>query len=169
MGECVCVHHINRSGPNLTVIHLEKTNCGCWSGLAGQEGKRKWKTGAAPGYKPRKTNAKSFPAESEIRNNIQSSGKTRVFVGTVFLADTGGAVFNLAVLFWRLTVFHFLAVSSLRFPVLANLPVFFSTVWNVAVLFRRFPVLQNFKILWYFKTYYSSLLVGTNIIYWWTL
>ena len=30
--------------------------------------------------------------------------------------DTGGAVFNLAVLFWRLAVFHFLAVSSFAVP-----------------------------------------------------
>ena len=32
------------------------------------------------------------------------------------MAETGGAVFNLAVIFWRLTVFHVLAVSSFAVP-----------------------------------------------------
>ena len=41
----VCVHHINRSGLNLMIIHLEKTKRGCRSGpwSAGQEGKRETK------------------------------------------------------------------------------------------------------------------------------
>ena len=28
----VCVHHINGSGPNLIIIHLEKIKCDCRSG-----------------------------------------------------------------------------------------------------------------------------------------
>ena len=71
---CVCVH-INRWGPNLMIIHLEKTKCGCRSGpwSAGQEGKRETKR-SRPGVQIAKTNAKTMTPESEIRN-IQSSGK----------------------------------------------------------------------------------------------
>ena len=68
---CVCVYQINRSGPNLIIIHLNKTKCGCRSGpwSAGQEGKRETK-GAAPGYKLQKRVRKQFPqkAKSEISN-----------------------------------------------------------------------------------------------------
>ena len=58
---CVCVDHINRSGPNLKVIHLEKAKCGCRSGKKGI------KKGPAPGYKLHKTNTKTIPPESEIQ------------------------------------------------------------------------------------------------------
>ena len=67
---CLCVHHINRSGPNLKIIHLEKTKCGCRSGpwSAGQrreKGKQKepprgtnCKNECENNYYPRKPNQK---------------------------------------------------------------------------------------------------------------
>ena len=77
---CVFVHHINRLGPNLIIIHLEKQNAVadpvsvvCRTG--GEKGIYIL-NGAAPVYKPQKTNAKTIPPESKIEN-IQFSRKNK--------------------------------------------------------------------------------------------
>ena len=83
-----------------------------------------------------------------------------------FLADTGGAVFNLAVFFWRLTVFHFLAVSSFAVPGTGKFAGIIFGGLKYGGFVPAVPGTAKFKILCYFLTYYSSLLVGTNIICW---
>ena len=74
---CVCVHHINRSGPNLIIIHLKKQikrgRLPIQSVVCRTGGKRETKR-SRPGVQTAKPNAKTIPSESEI-GNIQSSGK----------------------------------------------------------------------------------------------
>ena len=72
---CVCVHHINRSGPNLMIIHLEYQNAVAdpVRGLLDRMGKGNNKR-SRPGVRIAKMNAKTITPESEIRN-IQSSSR----------------------------------------------------------------------------------------------
>ena len=76
----MCVHHINRSGPNVIVIHLEKTNRGCRSGPCSseQEGKKGIKKRSLPGVQTAKTKGENnSPRKRNQKFQSRGENKTR--------------------------------------------------------------------------------------------
>ena len=75
---CVCVHHINRSAPNLMIIHLEKTKCGCRSGpwSAGQGGERKTKR-SRPGVQTAINECENNSPRKASETIIDTNGRER--------------------------------------------------------------------------------------------
>ena len=67
-----------------------------------------------------------------------------------FLADIGGAGFNLTVFFWRLTVFHFLAVSSFVVPGTGKFAGIFFCGLKYGGFVSAVPGTAKFKKIWYF-------------------